>query len=77
MAYIINAWLECPHPYLKVLNSQSGCEIFSFRENEVKSMLENGEICVTDLLSTNQQVLEDVVKQLALYRCGKGMQTVL
>lgn len=71
MAYIIDAWLDCPRPYLKVLNSISGREVLKFESGELSNMLENGDIWVDDLLTTNQQTLEEVVKQLALYSCRK------
>lgn len=71
MAYIIDAWLDCPRPYLKVLNSISGREVLKFESGELNNMLENGDVCVDDLRTTNQQTLEEVVRQLALYSCRK------
>lgn len=73
MAYVINAWLDCPHPYLKVINSISGREVLAFEEQELKTLLENGDLCVNDLLTTNQSTLEEVVRQLALYRCSRSL----
>ncbi len=75
MAYIIDAWLECAHPHLKVMNSRSGMELFSFQEKEVHQLLENGDIDINDLFSTNQQTLEEVVKQLVLFRCSQTMHS--
>lgn len=73
MAYVINAWLDCPHPYLKVINTVSGREVLNFEEGELLTMVESGDLCVSDLLTTNQRTLEEVVRQLALYRCSKSL----
>ncbi|MDI3323662.1 hypothetical protein QKW35_04655 [Pontibacterium granulatum] len=73
MAYIIDAWLDCPKPYLKVLNSISGREVLNFDRKELDHLLESGEICLTELMTNDQQVLEEVVRQLALYSCRKEL----
>ena len=76
MTYVINAFLECEHPSLKVLSRSSGKVMFSFGEFEVRQMLESGDLCAQDLLSTKEEVHAEVVKQLALYHCKNNLPRI-
>lgn len=73
MSYLIDAWLDCAHPSLTIFNTISGREVLRFNEDELHSLVENGDLCVDDLLTNNPQVIEEVIRQLALYRCGQSL----
>lgn len=73
MAYIINAWLDCPHPFLTVTNTFSGKEVINIKEQELHQILENGDICIEDLFSTDRHQLEEVVRELAMFSCRQSL----
>ena len=77
MAYIINAWLDRPNPELTISNKEQGTTIMAFKSGELEQLVESGELCPHDLLSNNTQVLEDVILNLALYRCMRGAPSPL
>jgi len=76
MSYLIDAWLDRAHPSLTILNTISGREVLRFNEDELHSLLENGDLCVDDLLTNNPAVLEEVIRQLALYRCSQSLSII-
>ena len=77
MGYVINAWLDHPTPELTITHKELGTTVMQFGAAEISSLVEAGELCLNDLLSSNTQVLEDVILNLALYRCISGQPSPL
>ena len=76
MSYQVNAWLDTPLPQIDVINLRTGACILSFQSDEVRQLLENGDIDLSDLFSTESQTLENLVRELALFRCAKSFGAV-
>lgn len=64
MVYLIDAWLECAHPSLRILNKNTGEVCLALNEQEVISYQEQGLFDVASLYSTNQQVIQELSDEL-------------
>lgn len=64
MSYVIDAWLECAHPSLRILNKDTGEVCLVLNEQEVVNYQEQGVFDVASLFSTNQKVIQEVTDEL-------------
>ncbi|UYZ84891.1 hypothetical protein MTZ49_04835 [Entomomonas sp. E2T0] len=64
MIYLVDAWLECAHPSLRILNKNTGEVCLTLNEQEVISYQEQGIFDVASLFSTNQEVIQELTNDL-------------
>ncbi len=64
MSYVIDAWLECAHPSLRILNKDTGEVCLVLNEQEVVNYQEQGVFDVASLFSTNQKVIQEITDEL-------------
>lgn len=64
MNYLIDAWLECAHPSLRIVNKNTGEVCLTLNEQEVISYQEQGVLDVASLFSNNQEVIQELSNDL-------------
>jgi len=63
MTYLIDAWLDRPHPYLRILHRETG-EVCAVLEEEALDELRNqGDLDVNELSSSEPIVLKELVRE--------------
>src|SRR3990167_8457903 len=71
MTYLIDAWLDRPQPYLRILNRNTG-EVCAVLENDALDELrDQGDLDLHELNSCEPLVLKELVRNLFLY-CYAG-----
>lgn len=58
MTYLIDAWLERPHPCLRILHRETG---------EVCAVLDEEDLELGELNSSEPQILKEIVRNLFLF----------
>lgn len=64
MNYLVDAWLECAHPSLRILNKNTGEVCLVLNEQELISYQEQGIFDVKNLFSINQEVIQELTNDL-------------
>ena len=77
MTYLIDAWLDRPHPYLRILNSDTGEVCAMLREDALEELREQGELDVADLSCTEPGLLKELVRNLFLYCYARALRPTL
>lgn len=68
MSYIIDAWLERPDPYIRVVHKERRIPVIEWHGKQVKEMIACGALCPFDFSSadTNRQ---ELIKELFILSC--------
>lgn len=61
---MINAWLDCNHPFISLHNKHDGDLLAFFGEEKVRHLIAEGEISVDELSSTNPTSQLDTIATL-------------
>jgi hypothetical protein len=74
MTYLIDAWLDRPHPYLRILDRETGkvCAVLS--EEALDELREQGDLDVTSLSSSEPGVLKELVRNLFLFCYARALR---
>ena len=62
MSFVVNAWLERADPRIQILSGQTGDVLLSLDSADVASLLEQGDITVSEL-----QLKNDLILALCIY----------
>lgn len=74
MTYLIDAWLDRPQPYLRILNRETG-EVCALLENEALDELrEQGELDMQGLASSEPTVQKELVRNLFLFCYARALR---
>ncbi|TBU92938.1 hypothetical protein [Phytopseudomonas dryadis] len=74
MTYLIDAWLDRPHPYLRILHRETG-EVCAVLEEEALDELRNqGDLNLHELSSSEPLVLKELVRSLFLYCYARALR---
>ena len=74
MTYLIDAWLDRPHPYLRILNRETG-EVCAMLEEELLDELrDQGDLDLNELSSSEPIVLKELVRSLFLYCYARALR---
>lgn len=68
MTYLIDAWLERPDPYIRVIHKTRKIPVLEWHGKQVNEMLCNGVISPDDLTSTTTNT-QELVKELFILSC--------
>lgn len=68
MTYFIDAWLDRPQPYLRIVNRITGHVCVQVQGEELEELREQGVLDMNDLSSSEPSQLKELVRQLFL-RC--------
>lgn len=74
MTYLIDAWLERPHPYLRILNRQTGEVCALLEEDALDELRDQGDLDVTELNSSEPCVLKEQVRSLFLFCYARALR---
>ena len=64
MNIYINAWLDCSNPYISIHNKLDDELLVHFNAKSVNQLIEDGEVSVEDLQSTDPDIQMDVATHL-------------
>ena len=74
MTYLIDAWLDRPQPYLRILHRETG-EVCAVLEAEALDELRNqGDLDLHELNSNEPLVLKEVVRSLFLFCYARALR---
>ena len=74
MTYLIDAWLDRPHPYLRILHRETG-EVCAVLEQEaLEELREQGDLDVNVLSSSEPVVLKELVRNLFLFCYARALR---
>lgn len=74
MTYLIDAWLDRPHPYLRILHRETGEICATLEEQDLNELLNQGDLDIYELLSTEPLVLKELVRDLFLFCYAKALR---
>ncbi|PID46846.1 MAG: hypothetical protein CSB47_01805 [Proteobacteria bacterium] len=73
MTFYVDAWLDCPEPYVRVINKRSRQVLADFSGETLCTAIEQGDICVSDFFEQDDVSKLELVKSLLLLRCGQDI----
>ncbi len=74
MTYLIDAWLDRPQPYLRILNRNTGEVCAVFNEDALDELRNQGELDMHELNSSEPLVLKELVRNLFLYCYARALR---
>lgn len=74
MTYLIDAWLDRPHPYLRILNRQTGEVCAVLEEEALDELRDQGDLDLHELNSSEPGVLKELVRSLFLYCYARALR---
>jgi hypothetical protein len=74
MTYLIDAWLDRPQPYLRILNRNTGETCVLLKEDALDELRDQGELDLHDLNSSEPVVLKELVRNLFLYCYARALR---
>ena len=64
MIYMIDAWLDCPNPRLRIFERDSGKEYLVLEGRALNSYREQGLLDCSVLCSINQTLIQEITEEL-------------
>ncbi|EZH80351.1 hypothetical protein L0Y47_06435 [Ectopseudomonas composti] len=74
MTYLIDAWLDRPHPYLRILNRETGEVCAMLEEEALDELRDQGDLDLQELSSSEPIVLKELVRSLFLYCYARALR---
>jgi hypothetical protein len=74
MTYLIDAWLDRPQPYLRILNRNTGEVCALLEEQALDELRDQGGLDMHELNSNEPQVLKELVRNLFLYCYARALR---
>lgn len=74
MTYLIDAWLDRPHPYLRILNRETGEVCAMLEEEALDELRDQGDLDLHELSSSEPGVLKELVRSLFLYCYARALR---
>lgn len=74
MTYMIDAWLERPHPYLRILHRDTGEVCALLEEDALAELHEQGDLDLGGLSSTEPLILKELVRNLFLFCYARALR---
>jgi hypothetical protein len=73
MTYLIDAWLDRPQPYLRILNRSTGEVCALLKEDALDELRDQGDLDLHELNSSEPLVLKELVRNLFLYCYARAL----
>lgn len=73
MTYLIDAWLDRPHPYLRILHRETGEVCAVLGEDALDELREQGELDLHSLNSCEPTLLKELVRNLFLFSYARAL----
>ncbi|MDP3816768.1 hypothetical protein [Pseudomonas sp.] len=75
MTYLIDAWLDRPQPYLRILNRATGEVCAVLEEDALDELRDQGDLDLHELNSNEPLVLKELVRNLFLYCYARALRS--
>ncbi|MBD9399991.1 hypothetical protein [Pseudomonas sp. PDM11] len=76
MTYLIDAWLDRPHPYLRILHRETGEVCAVLEEEALDELRKQGDLDLHELSSSEPLILKELVRSLFLYCYARALRPV-
>ena len=77
MTYFIDAWLDRPQPYLRIINRLTGRTCLKVEGRELEKLHEQGILDMHDLHNPEPGQIKEQIRQLFLFCRGQATKTPL
>lgn len=67
MTFMIDAWLDRPEPYLRIINRESGVICAQLQGEALRLLQDQGDLDLQELASAEPKTLKEQVRALFLY----------
>ncbi|MGA6099514.1 hypothetical protein ACPESN_16800 [Stutzerimonas marianensis] len=74
MTYLIDAWLDRPHPYLRILDRHTGAVCVSLDGDALEELREQGDLDLQELSISEPCVLKEQVRNLFLFSYARALR---
>lgn len=74
MTFMIDAWLDRPQPYLRILDRDSGRVCAQLEAPAIHELQEQGDLDLASLTSNEPQSLKELLRTLFLYCYAQALR---
>ena len=74
MTYLIDAWLDRPQPYLRILNRETGTVCVTLEEQALEELRELGDLDLASLSSSEPLVIKELLRILFLCCSARALR---
>jgi len=74
MTYLIDAWLDRPQPYLRVLNRNTGAVCVSLEGEALEELRAQGDLDLQELSSSEPCRLKEQIRNLFLFSYTRALR---
>lgn len=74
MTYLIDAWLDRPQPYLRILDRETGQVCAVLEEEALDELRDQGDLDVSSLSSSEPGIQKEMVRNLFLFCYARALR---
>ena len=74
MTYLIDAWLDRPHPYLRILHRETDGECAILEEDALDELRDQEYLDLAGLTSSEPVILKELVRSLFLFCYARALR---
>ncbi|TLX53774.1 hypothetical protein DN824_17380 [Stutzerimonas nosocomialis] len=74
MTYLIDAWLDRPQPYLRILDRSTGNACVTLDGEALEELREQGDLDLHELGTTEPCILKEQVRNLFLFSYARALR---
>lgn len=74
MTYLIDAWLDRPQPYLRILHRETGAVCAVLEAEALDELREQGDLDLSGLSSSEPLILKELVRSLFLFSYARALR---
>lgn len=74
MTYLIDAWLDRPQPYLRILDRNAGAVCVSLEGEALEELREQGDLDLQELSTNEPCVLKEQIRNLFLFSYARALR---
>ena len=74
MTYLIDAWLDRPQPYLRILERETGTVCVTLEESALEELREQGDLDLASLNSSEPLILKELLRTLFLFCFARALR---
>ncbi|MBB3102810.1 hypothetical protein [Azomonas macrocytogenes] len=74
MTYLIDAWLDRPQPYLRILHRETGEVCAVLEADALEELRDHGGLDMSELTSNEPLVLKELVRNLFLFCYARALR---
>jgi hypothetical protein len=74
MTYLIDAWLDRPQPYLRILNRDTGQVCAVLEHEALDELRDQGDLDMSGLSSSEPVVIKELVRNLFLFCYARALR---